>query len=175
MRRLYNRRAFHPMCSASAVLSSPSVERVRQALERAGMRADIIELPGAARTARAAADFLTCDVAQIANSLVFRAQPSDTAILVLSSGAGRVDTVKLSRLVGEATGKADADFVRRHTGFAIGGVAPVGHGVSKVFVDKMLARYPELWAAGGHPHTVFRLTYAELVRITGGSEAEVST
>jgi prolyl-tRNA editing enzyme YbaK/EbsC (Cys-tRNA(Pro) deacylase) len=162
------------MCSASAVLISPSVERVRQALRRAGLDAEIVELPGAARTAKAAADFLGCDVAQIANSLVFRAQPSETPILVLSSGARRVDTVKLSELVGEPTGKADAEFVRRHTGFAIGGVPPVGHGVSKVFVDESLATHSELWAAGGHPHTIFRLTYAELVRITGGIEARTA-
>ena len=162
------------MCAASAVLSSPSVERVRQALRRAGVEAEIVELPGAARTAKAAADFLGCDVAQIANSLVFRAQSSDTPVLVLSSGASRVDTAKLSQLVGEPTGKADADFVRRHTGFAIGGVPPIGHGLSKVFIDESLAAHRELWAAGGHPHTVFRLTYPELVRVTGGVEAHTA-
>jgi prolyl-tRNA editing enzyme YbaK/EbsC (Cys-tRNA(Pro) deacylase) len=154
----------------SAVLTNPSVERVRRALEHAGLQARIVELPGAARTARAAADFLGCELAQIANSLVFRAA-SGAAVLVMSSGACRVDTAKLAQLVGEPIGKADAEFVRRHTGFAIGGVAPVGHGVSKVFVEKALAAHRELWAAAGHPHTVFRLTYAELLRITGAHEA----
>lgn len=134
--------------SSSAVLTNPSVERVRAALERAGMPAAIVELPGAARTAKAAADFLGCEVAQIANSLVFRAEASDTAVLVMSSG--------------------------RHTGFAIGGVAPVGHGVSKVFVEKALAAQGELWAAAGHPHTVFRLSYPQLLSITGGREAELA-
>jgi prolyl-tRNA editing enzyme YbaK/EbsC (Cys-tRNA(Pro) deacylase) len=110
----------------------------------------------------------------IANSLVFRAQASDSAVLVLSSGACRVDTGTLAQLVGEPIGKADAEFVRRHTGFAIGGVAPVGHGVSKVFVEKALATQRELWAAAGHPHTVFRLTYPDLLRITGGMQAEVA-
>jgi prolyl-tRNA editing enzyme YbaK/EbsC (Cys-tRNA(Pro) deacylase) len=139
------------------------------------MDAEIVELPGAARTAKAAADFLGCEVAQIANSLVFRAQASDSAVLVMSSGAFRVDTGKLSQLVAEPIGKADADFVRRHTGFAIGGVAPVGHGISKVFVEKALAAHRELWAAAGHPHTVFRLTYPDLVRLTRGVEAQITT
>jgi prolyl-tRNA editing enzyme YbaK/EbsC (Cys-tRNA(Pro) deacylase) len=161
------------MSSASAVLTTPNVERVRQALERAGLRFEIVELPGAARTARAAAEYLGCEVAQIANSLVFRRDASDSAVLVMSSGAGRVDTAKLSQLVGEPIGKADAGFVRRHTGFVIGGVAPVSHGLAKVFVEKSLAAHAELWAAAGHPHTVFRLTYPELVRITGGLEAEL--
>ena len=160
--------------SSSAVLTNPSVERVRAALERAGMPAEIVELPGAARTAKAAADFLGCEVAQIANSLVFRAEASDTAVLVMSSGACRVDVARLARELGEPVAKADAEFVRRHTGFAIGGVAPVGHGVSKVFVEKALATQGELWAAAGHPHTVFRLSYPQLLSITGGREVELA-
>ena len=129
------------MSSVSAVLTSLSVERVRQALERAGMDAEIVELPGAARTAKAAADFLGCDV---------------------------------SSMVGEPVGKADADFVRTQAGFAIGGVAPVGHTLEQVFIETSLSAYRELWAAAGHPHTVFRLTYADLVRITGGMQAELA-
>jgi prolyl-tRNA editing enzyme YbaK/EbsC (Cys-tRNA(Pro) deacylase) len=159
---------------SSAVLSSPSVERVREALVRAGVGDTIVELPGAARTARAAADYLGCEVGQIANSLVFRAEGSDGALLVMSSGAKRVDVARLAALAGEPVGKADADFVRRHTGFAIGGVAPVGHGLTRTFVEKSLSAYRELWAAAGHPHTVFRLTYPDLVRITGGAEADLA-
>ena len=163
------------MQHASAVLSNPSVERVREALARAGLRKDIVELPGAARTAQAAADFLGCAVAQIANSLVFRAQSSDRAVLVMSSGARRVDVARLSAALGEPVGKADAEFVRSRTGFAIGGVAPVGHAdVPRVFVEKSLAAHRELWAAAGHPHTVFRLTYDELLRVTGGTEIEAA-
>jgi prolyl-tRNA editing enzyme YbaK/EbsC (Cys-tRNA(Pro) deacylase) len=158
------------MSSTSAVLTNPSVERVRQALERAGLQAEIVELPGAARTAKAAADFLGCEIGQIANSLVFRAA-SDSAVLVMSSGACRVDTERLAALLGEPVLKADADFVRRETGFAIGGVAPVGHGLSRVFVEKALAAHRHLWAAAGHPHTVFRLAYSDLLQITGGQEA----
>jgi prolyl-tRNA editing enzyme YbaK/EbsC (Cys-tRNA(Pro) deacylase) len=159
----------------SAVLSSPSVERVREALARAGLAPEIVELPGAARTAQAAADFLGCAVGQIANSLVFRAAASDGAVLVMSSGAKRVDTARLAALLGEPIGKADADFVRRRTGFAIGGVAPVGHTATlRAFVEKSLAAHREIWAAAGHPHTVFRLTYDELVRITGGEQADLA-
>jgi len=159
----------------SAVLSNPSVERVRGALSRAGLEPDIVELPGAARTAQAAAEFLGCAVAQIANSLVFRAERSDGAVLVMSSGAKRVDLARLSTVLGEPATKADADFVRDRTGFAIGGVAPVGHvAVDRIFIEKSLAAHRELWAAAGHPHTVFRLTYDELVRITAGTPVEAA-
>ncbi len=160
---------------SSAVLTSASVERVRAALAAAGVAAEIVELPGAARTAKAAAEFLGCDVAQIANSLVFRGEASGAPLLVMSSGARRVDTARLGAVAGEAIGKADADFVRLHTGFAIGGVAPVGHaGALRTFVERSLAAHAAIWAAAGHPHTVFRLTYGELVRITGGAEIEVA-
>ena len=147
---------------------------MRDALARAGLGDTIVELPGAARTARAAAEYLGCEVGQIANSLVFRAEDSDGALLVMSSGAKRVDVARLAALAGERVGKADADFVRRHTGFAIGGVAPVGHGLTRTFVEKSLSAYCDLWAAAGHPHTVFRLTYPELLRITGGAEVELA-
>src|SRR5262245_57158925 len=96
----------------SSVLNSASVERVRAALAHAGVPADIVELPGAARTAKAAAEFLRCEIGQIANSLVFRALSTDSAVLVMSSGAKRVDTSRLSAVVGEPIAKADADFVR---------------------------------------------------------------
>src|SRR6185436_6706545 len=99
----------------------------------------------------------------------------DSAVLVMSSGAKRVDLALLSAELGEPVGKADADFVRNRTGFAIGGVPPVGHvDVKKILVEKSLAAHPELWAAGGHPHTVFRLTYDELVRITGGTQVAIA-
>ena len=159
----------------SPVLRSASVERVRAALDAAGVDAEIVELPGAARTAALAAAFLGCAVAQIANSLVFRGATSGAPILVMSSGARRVDTARLGTAAGEPVGKADADFVRLHTGFAIGGVAPVGHtGALKCFVEKSLAAHDTVWVAGGHPHTVFRLRYDTLVRITGGLEIEAA-
>jgi prolyl-tRNA editing enzyme YbaK/EbsC (Cys-tRNA(Pro) deacylase) len=104
---------------------------------------------------------------------VFRAEASDQALLVMSSGAKRVDVARLAALIGEPVAKADADFVRHHTGFAIGGVPPVGHGL-RAIIEKSLAAHAELWAAAGHPHTVFRLTYADLLRITGGAEANLA-
>jgi prolyl-tRNA editing enzyme YbaK/EbsC (Cys-tRNA(Pro) deacylase) len=159
----------------SEVLSNPGVVRVRAALDAGGVGSAIVELPGAARTAQAAADFLGCSVAQIANSLVFRATASDRAVLVMSSGAKRVDVERLAAALQEPVGKADAEFVRSRTGFAIGGVPPVAHSdVARIFIEKSLAAHAELWAAAGHPHTVFRLTYDELVRITGGSPAELA-
>lgn len=160
----------------SSVLRSPGVERVRAALSAAGVDAEIVELPGAARTAALAAAFLGCSVAQIANSLVFRGAASGVPVLVMSSGARRVDTARLGAAAGEPVAKADAEFVRLHTGFAIGGVAPVGHtGTLARFIEKSLAAHDAVWAAGGHPHTVFRLRYAELVRITGGLEIEAAS
>ncbi len=158
-----------------SILASPSVARVRAALAAAGVDADIVALPGAARTAQAAADALGCAVAQIANSLVFRLERSNRALLVMSSGANRVDVNRLPTLAGEPGGKADAAFVREATGFAIGGVAPVGHPAPlRTLVDRSLLVFDEIWAAAGHPHTVFRLTPAVLVQITGGEIADTA-
>jgi len=160
---------------ASDVLSSAAVVRVGGALANAGLSSEIVELPGAARTAKLAAEFLGCEVAQIANSLVFRGATSNMAILVMSSGARRVDLKKLEQVVGEPIAKADAEFVRAATGFAIGGVAPVGHtGELKRFVEVSLSRHADIWAAAGHPNTVFRLGYADLLRITGGQAVDVA-
>jgi prolyl-tRNA editing enzyme YbaK/EbsC (Cys-tRNA(Pro) deacylase) len=157
------------------ILESPSVQRVVAALRAVGIDSPIVELPGAAHTAKLAAQFLGCELGQIANSLVFRGASTNTPILVMSSGAKRVDTAKLAAVSGEEIGKADAEFVRATTGLAIGGVAPVGHtGTLRTFVERSLAQWPEIWAAAGHPNTVFRLTYADLVRITGGREVDVA-
>jgi prolyl-tRNA editing enzyme YbaK/EbsC (Cys-tRNA(Pro) deacylase) len=159
----------------SHILNSAPVARVRAALQQARVETEIVELPGAARTARHAARFLGCDVAQIANSLVFRTQPGDEPLLVMSSGARRVDLDRLGTLVGAIVAKADAEFVKRASGFAIGGVAPVGHPAAlRTFVEASLAAHEELWAAAGHPHTVFRLSYADLVRITHGHVVQVA-
>ena len=156
-------------------LDNPAVERVCRALRSAGVDSEVVVLPGAAHTARLAAQFLGVELGQIANSLVFRAIPSNAAILVMSSGARRVDTAKLAQVVGEDIGKADADFVRAATGFAIGGVAPVGHtGTLRTYVERSLSAWPRIWAAAGHPSTVFPLTYVDLVRITGGREVDVA-
>lgn len=155
--------------------SHPAVDRVRAALAAAGVPTAIVALPDAVRTARAAADAIGCDVAQIANSLVFRCERSGAPLLVMTSGANRVDTARVATLVGEPIGKADAGFVRDATGFAIGGVAPVGHVAPvRTLIDRDLFRHAEIWAAAGHPHTVFRLSPDALVRLTGGTVVEVT-
>jgi len=146
------------------------VARVRAALAGFGGAHAVVELSEAARTAADASRLLGCEVAQIANSLVFRAPASDGVVLVMASGGRRVDLTRVADALGAAVEKADAEFVRARTGFAIGGVAPIGHASppGTVLVDEALLKWPEIWAAGGHPHTVFRLTPDELVRMTGG-------
>jgi prolyl-tRNA editing enzyme YbaK/EbsC (Cys-tRNA(Pro) deacylase) len=154
-------------------LDHPTVRRVADALRAAGASGAPIVLDDPAPTAATAAAQLGCEVGAIANSLVFDADGHP--LLVMTSGAHRVDTVLVSALVGvQHLGRADADFVRTHTGMAIGGVAPVGHPRPiPTLVDVALARYDVVWAAGGHPHTVFPTTYDELLRITAGTPAEV--
>ena len=158
----------------------PAVQRVLAALALHHVAPQVVTLPDAARTAVAAADALGITPAEIANSLVFRAHDAQgriTPLLVQTSGAHRVDLVKVADLLDDVDhlDRADADFVRDHTGFAIGGVAPVGH-TSPVpaVVDVSLSRHPYVWAAAGHSHTVFRTTYEELLRVTGGHAIEVA-
>lgn len=167
--------------TSSAVAEHPAVVRVRQALDAAGAAGQVVVLDDHARTAAAAAEQLGVTVAQIANSLVFSvpdaaAPDGRRGLLVLTSGAHRVDTAKVAALIGAPRlDRADADAVRTWTGFAIGGVAPVGHTTPlQTLVDEALAEHDEVWAAAGHPRTVFRTTFAELVRITGGRPATVA-
>ncbi|MBT2209715.1 MULTISPECIES: YbaK/EbsC family protein [Actinomadura] len=150
-----------------------NAERVARALEAQGATGKIVELPDSARTAQAAADQLGCEVGAIANSLVFDADGAP--LLVLTSGAHRVDTARVAALVGaEAVRRATPEFVRDATGQPIGGVAPLGHPAPiRTLVDVWLDKYDEVWAAGGHPHTVFPTSYEELLKITGGTPAEV--
>jgi prolyl-tRNA editing enzyme YbaK/EbsC (Cys-tRNA(Pro) deacylase) len=153
----------------------PGSPRVHDALRAFGGEHTIVELPEAARTAADAARLVGCRVEQIANSLVFRAPARDAAILVIASGGRRVDPARIAEALGEAVDKADADFVRARTGFVIGGVAPVGHTAAPaaILIDEELLAWAEIWAAGGHPHTVFRLTPEELVRMTRGRVVKV--
>ncbi len=153
--------------------SHPTVARVTDVLRALGARGAVRTLDDSARTAALAAQQLGVTPAQIANSLVFSAD--GTPLLVMASGGHRVDTAKVAGLIGaERIDRADADFVRAHTGFAIGGVAPVGHPEPlRTLVDTALAQYDEVWAAAGHPHSVFPTTYDELLRLTGGTAADV--
>ncbi|MFN8078767.1 MAG: YbaK/EbsC family protein [Kineosporiaceae bacterium] len=159
----------------------PAVARVRDALDLAGAHGEVVVLDDHARTAVAAAEQLGVQVAQIANSLVFAVPDADAPdgrrpILVLTSGAHRVDTRKVAASIGvERLDRADADFVRERTGFVIGGVAPVGHAQPvQTLVDRALADHQQVWAAAGHARTVFATNYDELVRITGGTPVEVA-
>ena len=164
----------------ATVLEHPAVERVRAALAAGGARSEVTVLGEHARTAASAAEQLGVEVAQIANSLVF-AVPDAAAphgrrpLLVMTSGGHRVDTSQVAAVLGvERLDRADPAFVREATGFAIGGVAPVGHPAPlQTLVDVALAEHDVVWAAAGHPRTVFPTSYAELLRITGGQAAEV--
>ena len=142
-------------------------------LRELGVPGAVRLLPESARTAAAAAEQLGCDVGAIANSLVFAADGAP--LLVMTSGAHRVDTSLVAERVGaSAVSRADARSVREWTGQVIGGVGPVGHPTPiRTLVDVWLAKYDVVWAAAGHPHAVFPTSYEELVRITGGTSAEV--
>jgi prolyl-tRNA editing enzyme YbaK/EbsC (Cys-tRNA(Pro) deacylase) len=162
----------------SPVRQHPSVTRVADALQAAGSSAQVRILDVTARTAQDAAHALGVEVAQIVKSLVFTT-PGDHGpepLLVLTSGAHQVDVHKVADVLGlAAIGRADADFVRQHTGFAIGGVAPVGTtGPVNTLIDVEFARYDVVWAAAGHPHAVFPTTYEELLRLTAGHPTEVA-
>ena len=151
----------------------PRVAEVERLLRAAGATGEVRSLPDSARTAAAAAAQLGIEVGAIANSLVF--DVGGDPLLVLTSGAHRVDEAQVAGLLGvPAITRATPDFVRRHTGQAIGGVAPVGHPEPiGTLVDIELARHEQVWAAAGHPHTVFPTTYEELLRLTAGTPAEV--
>jgi prolyl-tRNA editing enzyme YbaK/EbsC (Cys-tRNA(Pro) deacylase) len=158
----------------SSMSLKPSAQKVQDALRAAGFTNAVVELPDSARTAVDAATAVGCDVGQIVKSLLFQAVPSGCAVLVAASGSHRVDEQAVAAVVGERIIRASADFVRERTGFAIGGVPPIGHAQPVVtVVDEALLGYERIWAAAGHPHAVFALTPAELVGMTGGTVARV--
>jgi prolyl-tRNA editing enzyme YbaK/EbsC (Cys-tRNA(Pro) deacylase) len=149
--------------------ASGSVQRVREAIAALGLAGEVQELSQSTRTAEEAARAVGCGVAQIVKSLVFRGAASGRPLLALVSGQNRASEARLAEHWGEPVGRADADFVRTHTGFAIGGVPPVGHPERlDVLLDRDLLGHEVIWAAAGSPFAVFRLTPADLVRISGG-------
>jgi prolyl-tRNA editing enzyme YbaK/EbsC (Cys-tRNA(Pro) deacylase) len=151
-----------------------SARKVQETLSGLGFPCEVVELPGSTRTSREAAEAVGCGVEQIAKSIVFRGKRSGKPILVVASGANRIDEKKLRDLVAEPVMKADADFVRTETGFVIGGVPPVGHlKPIEIFIDEDLLKYGEIWAAAGTPHAVFRLTPGDLTRMTGGKVVNI--
>jgi prolyl-tRNA editing enzyme YbaK/EbsC (Cys-tRNA(Pro) deacylase) len=155
-----------------------STQRFAAILQAAGHPHAPVMLDGAARTAQQAADALGVQLGQIAKSIVFRRKPDDQAVLVITSGDRRVDEKKVQALVcavDQKLGRADADFVKAQTGFAIGGVSPIGHLHPPVcLIDQELARFDVIWAAAGHPHAVFQLTMAQLQDLTQAPVADVA-
>ena len=161
------------MCGAELTSLPEGVQRVAAVLADKGHAHMPQMLNDSARTAQEAADALGIAVGQIAKSIIFRRKSDDAAVLVVTSGDRRVDEKKVEALVGKV-GKADADFVRERTGFAIGGVSPVGHATKPVtLIDRELFRFAEVWAAAGHPNGVFALAPQDLEKLTGAPVADV--
>jgi prolyl-tRNA editing enzyme YbaK/EbsC (Cys-tRNA(Pro) deacylase) len=151
---------------------SASALKVQAAL---GDRFKVMEFDASTRTAADAAAAIGCEVAEIAKSLIFRGANSGRAILIIASGVDRVDEKKAAAAVGEPIARADADFVRETTGFAIGGVPPVGHKTKPItLIEERLMQFAEIWAAAGTPNAVFRLTPSDLVELTGGRTVAVA-
>ncbi len=148
-----------------------SAQKVQDALKAYGVACQVVEMPASTRTAQEAAQAIGCQVAQIAKSLVFKTKKTHRPILVIASGANRVNEKRLAELAGEPVERASADFVREQTGYVIGGVPPVGHANPlEIFLDQDLLQYDVVWAAAGTPFAVFRLMAAELETITSGSK-----
>jgi prolyl-tRNA editing enzyme YbaK/EbsC (Cys-tRNA(Pro) deacylase) len=150
--------------------TNPTALRVQATL---GEGFEVLEFDTPTRTAAEAAEAIGCELERIAKSLVFRAA-SGRAVLVVASGPNRVDAAKVAAVIGEPVGKADAAFVRDRTGFAIGGIPPIGHEERlATVIDETLGRHTEIWAAAGTPNAVFRLAFSDLVRLTGGKVADI--
>jgi prolyl-tRNA editing enzyme YbaK/EbsC (Cys-tRNA(Pro) deacylase) len=148
---------------------SKAAQSVQDALLGKGLEAQVLELEATTRTADDAAKAIGCEAAQIVKSLVFRTKKTDRPILVLASGVNRVNEKAIADQVGEGVAKADADFTREATGFAIGGIPPIGHKQRiDTFIDDDLLKYPSVWAAAGTPHAVFCLSSSALRELTGG-------
>jgi prolyl-tRNA editing enzyme YbaK/EbsC (Cys-tRNA(Pro) deacylase) len=150
-----------------------AITRFREEHARRGGAGEVVVLPESVHTAALAAEALGCEVGAIANSLVF--DDHGSPLLVLTSGAHRVDTAATAARIGAGRlGRADAEFVRRHTGQVIGGVSPIGHTTPvPTWIDTWLQRHPVVWAAAGHPAAVFSTTYDELVELTGATPVDV--
>ena len=152
--------------------TAPSALKIQALL---GPRFTVLEFDASTRTSAEAAAAIGCEVAEIAKSLLFRTRETGRPVLIVASGANRVDEKKVAAVIGERIGRADADFVREATGFAIGGVPPIGHVKAPItLIDEALLRFETIWAAAGTPNAVFKLTPAELVELAGGLLAVVA-
>jgi prolyl-tRNA editing enzyme YbaK/EbsC (Cys-tRNA(Pro) deacylase) len=153
---------------------SASAQKIQDCLTAAGVHAAVREFAEGTRTAQEAADRVGCQLGQIVKSMIFTGRDSGKPVLVLTSGANRVDEARLAAYAGETVGRADPDFVRRATGFAIGGVPPLGHPQQiEAYVDEDLMAFETVWAAAGNPNAVFELTPAELLRVSCGKVVRV--
>jgi prolyl-tRNA editing enzyme YbaK/EbsC (Cys-tRNA(Pro) deacylase) len=153
---------------------SPSAQKIQNLLHSLGYDYTVIEHADSTRTAQEAADRAGCELGQIVKSMIFMGQQTGKPILVLTSGANRVDEKRISEYAGESIGRAQADFVRSVTGFAIGGVPPIGH-VQKMetYIDEDFLPYETVWAAAGTPNAIFELQTDALQKITGGKIVRV--
>lgn len=153
---------------------SPSAQKVQDTLRTLGFDFKVIEFQESTRTSAEAAARIGCEIGQIVKSLIFRIQVSGKPLLILTSGANRVDEKQIGTYTGEPIGRADAKFVRSATGYAIGGVPPVGHlQPMEIFLDQDLMQYEKIWAAAGTPNAVFELTPGDLKKMTGGKVTRV--
>lgn len=151
-----------------------SAQRVQNILREHNLNVEVIEFKELTRTAQEAATTIGCEVGQIAKTLIFKGKHSGKPICVIASGTNKVDEQKIEQYVGEAIEKPDADFVVKHTSFAIGGIPPIGYFFDKKpLIDEDLMQYSEIWAAAGTPYAVFRIVPEDLVRITKGSVINV--
>lgn len=155
---------------------SPSAQKVQDALRTLGFDLTVIEHAESTRTAQEAADRVGVMLGQIVKSLIFKGKETDKPILVLTSGANRVDEKRIKAYAGEKIGRADPDFVRGVTGYAIGGVPPIAHvQPMETYLDKDLLQYDVIWAAAGTPNAVFELTPDDLQKMTGGQVAKIDS
>jgi len=153
---------------------SPSAQKIQNILRGLGPNYKVIEFIESTRTAQEAANRVGCQLGQIVKSLIFKGRSSNKGILVLTSGLNRVNENKISQYAEESIGRADPEFVRTMTGFAIGGVPPVGHAQPlETYIDEDLLQYTDVWAAAGTPNAVFQLPSSDLKKITGGKIVRV--
>lgn len=151
---------------------SKSLKRVRAALQAAGIETDILEMAEGTRTAEDAARAARCEVDQIVKSIIFRGETTGHVVLFLTAGGNRVSAEKASALAGQPLGKADADLIRAETGFAIGGVAPLGHlAPVRSYFDPRLLDFATVWAAAGTPRHIFAAPPEALLAATGATKA----
>ena len=174
LREEHPRNDIIPIYNGRMPTLSTSAQKIQDQLKSLGYEYTVIEHAESTRTAQEAADRAGCELGQIVKSLIFKGKRSGKPILVLTSGANRVDEKRISEYAGEPIGRAEADFVRAVTGFAIGGVPPVGHlQTMETYIDEDFLQYRTIWAAAGTPNAIFELKTEDLQNMTGGNVVRV--